>query len=60
MREWLEWNGHEFVEYDVDADAAAMARMTEVSGGQRMVPLLVEGGRVAQLGWQGRGCMVGG
>jgi len=23
MREWLEWKGTEFVEYDVEADAAA-------------------------------------
>jgi len=58
MREWLEWKGHEFVEYDVEADPAARARMIELSGGQRMVPTLVEDGRVTQIGWQGRGCVV--
>lgn len=59
MREWLEWRGCEFVEYDVEADKAAFERMHEVTGGQRMVPVLVEDGRVAQVGWQGRGCIVG-
>ena len=27
MREWLEWGGHEYVEYDVETDAEARARM---------------------------------
>jgi mycoredoxin len=58
MREWLEWRGCEFVEYDVEADKAAFEKMHEVTGGQRMVPVLVEDGRVAQVGWQGRGCIV--
>lgn len=43
MREWLEWKGYEFVEYDVDADHAARTRMLEISRGQRTVPLF--GGR---------------
>jgi arsenate reductase-like glutaredoxin family protein len=35
------------VEYfDVKADAAAMARFLELSGGERRVPLIVERGRV--------------
>ena len=59
LREWLEWNGREFVEYDVDLDPAALVRMRELTGGQRMVPVLVEDGRVVQIGWQGRGCVVG-
>jgi glutaredoxin 3 len=58
MREWLEWNGHEFVEYDVETDNAARARMIGISGGQRTVPILAENGTVAQIGWQGRGCIV--
>ena len=58
MREWLEWRGLEFVEYDVDADRAALCRMRELPGAQRMVPVLVEDGRVVQVGWQGRGCPV--
>jgi glutaredoxin 3 len=59
MREWLEWRGTEFVEYDVEADAAARERMREVAGGQRTVPVLVEDGKVQQIGWQGRGCVIG-
>lgn len=58
MREWLEWNGRAFVEYDVDADADARERLRRIAGGQRTVPILVEDGRVAQVGWQGRGCIV--
>jgi glutaredoxin 3 len=58
MREWLEWKRSEFVEYDVEADPAARSRMREISGGQRTVPILVEDGKVIQVGWQGRGCIV--
>lgn len=58
MREWLEWNGREFVEYDVEADAEAFHRMQAASGGQCMVPILIEDGAVSQIGWQGRGCVV--
>jgi glutaredoxin 3 len=32
--------------------------MREISGGQRTVPILVEDGKVVQVGWQGRGCIV--
>jgi hypothetical protein len=32
--------------------------MREVAGGQRNVPLLVEEGKVVQVGWQGRSCIV--
>jgi glutaredoxin 3 len=58
MREWLEWKRSEFIEYDVEADAAARRRMRELAGGQRSVPVLVENGKVVQVGWQGRSCMV--
>ena len=58
MRDWLEWKGSEFVEYDVEADPVARLRMREVAGGQRNVPLLVENGKVVQVGWQGRSCIV--
>ena len=58
MREWLEWVRSDFVEYDVEADAAARSRMRALAAGQRNVPLLVEGGRVVQVGWQGRSCIV--
>jgi glutaredoxin 3 len=58
MREWLEWKGREFIEYDIEADGAARARMLAISGGQRMVPVLVKDGTVVQTGWRGRGCVV--
>ncbi len=60
MREWLEFRGCEFVEYDVESDPAALERMKTLSGGQRSVPVLVEEGRVIQVGWQGRSCIAGG
>ncbi len=59
MREWLEWKRRDFVEYDVEADAEALKRMYELSGGQQTVPVLVEDGKAVQIGWQGRGCIVG-
>ena len=58
MRDWLEWKRSDFVEYDVEADATARRRMREVAAGQRNVPLLVEDGKVVQVGWQGRSCVV--
>jgi glutaredoxin len=58
MREWLEWKRSAFVEYDVEADPAARQRMRVLAAGQRSVPLLVEDGKVVQIGWQGRSCMV--
>ena len=59
MREWLEWKGYDYVEYDVEADRDARARMISLSGGQRTVPILAEDGDVVQVGWQGRGCVIG-
>jgi glutaredoxin 3 len=59
MREWLEWRGDDFVEYDVEADVEARRRMRTLSSGQRTVPVLVEDDKVVQIGWQGRGCIVG-
>jgi glutaredoxin 3 len=32
--------------------------MVTITGGQRTVPVLVEDGKVVQVGWQGRGCLV--
>jgi glutaredoxin len=59
MRDWLEWQRSEFVEYDVEADPEARGRMRALTPGLRTVPILVEDGRVIQVGWQGRSCMVG-
>jgi hypothetical protein len=36
----------------VRRDAAAMARFLELSGGERRVPLVLDGGRVT-IGWGG-------
>ncbi len=58
MRDWLEWKRSDFVEFDVEADPVARRRMRDVAGGQRSVPLLVEDGKVVQVGWQGRCCFV--
>ncbi|MDQ2817810.1 MAG: glutathione S-transferase N-terminal domain-containing protein [Candidatus Eremiobacteraeota bacterium] len=59
LREDLEWRRQSFVEYDVEADAEALQRMLTLTAGNRMVPVLVQDGRVAQIGWQGRGCYIG-
>jgi glutaredoxin 3 len=59
VRERLAWDGAEYVERDVEADAAARARLTELCGPNAMVPVLVEEGRVTQVGSGGRGCYVG-
>jgi len=60
MRESLEFRGAEFVEYDVDTDRAARERIRALAPGQRTVPILVENGKVTQVGWQGQGCMLPG
>ena len=58
MRDWLEWQRRDFIEYDVDIDATARQRLRELSAGQRSVPVLVEDNKVIQIGWQGRTCMI--
>lgn len=58
LRAELEWRGEVFVEYDVESDPAALERMLALTGGERLVPVLVRDGRVVQIGWQGRGCYV--
>ena len=57
-REDLEWRGVDFVEYDVERDPEAYERMIELTGGNRTVPVIVEGGKPAQAGWSGQGCFV--
>jgi glutaredoxin 3 len=58
VREELEWKRRVFVEQDVEADATALARLVALTG-QRAVPVLVEDGRVVQIGWEGRCCVLG-
>jgi glutaredoxin 3 len=57
-REDLQWRGIEFVEYDVDQDAQARARLLQLTGGTRTVPVIVEEGKPVQVGWMGRGCVI--
>jgi glutaredoxin len=58
-REQLDWDGTEYVEHDVEAEAGAHARLIELAGPIAIVPVLVEDGRVTQVGVDGRGCYVG-
>lgn len=58
-REWLEMRGVDFVEHDVDIDPDARVRWRAYAGPQRIVPVVVEDGRVTRVGWQGRGCAIG-
>jgi glutaredoxin 3 len=57
-REDLEWRGVDFVEYDVEKDREAYERMLGITGGNRTVPVIVQQGKPAQIGWMGRGCVV--
>ncbi len=57
-REDLEWRGTDFVEYDVETDENARARMLELTNGTRTVPVIVEEGKPVQIGWMGRGCTI--
>ena len=58
MREWLEFGRREFVEYDVEADTEARNRLRSIAPGVRTVPVLVEDGKILEVGFRGRGCMV--
>lgn len=58
LREWLEMRRRDFIEYDVERDAQARARMQTITGGQRTVPVLAEDGKAIEIGWRGRGCVI--
>ena len=58
LREHLVWNRVPFIEYDVERDGAARERLLALTG-QAVVPVLVENGRVKEIGWRGRCCTVG-
>ena len=58
VREWLEDRRADITEFDIEAAEAARERMRALAAGQRTVPVLVEAGRVVQVGWQGRSCVV--
>jgi glutaredoxin 3 len=57
-REDLEWRGIDFVEHDVEQDPEVYARMLELTGGNRTVPVIVEEGKPVQIGWMGQGCFI--
>jgi glutaredoxin len=59
LRESLEWSRREFLEYDIEADPEARKRLYSFDKSLRTVPVLVEDGKVIQVGWQGRGCAIG-
>ncbi len=56
LREELLWRKAAFVEYDVESDPEAFARLIEFCDGDRTVPVLIENDRVVQVGYEGRGC----
>lgn len=58
LRDDLEFRGVDFVEFDVERDAEALRRMQALCNGGGAVPVLVEDGRVAQIGYGGRSCYV--
>jgi mycoredoxin len=59
LREHLLWSGVPFVEHDVESDPAARARLLALTAGRAAVPVLVEAGRVKEIGWRGRSCALG-
>jgi len=59
LRESLEWSRRDFMEYDVEADSEARKRLRSFDSSLSTVPVLVEDGKIIQVGWQGRGCIVG-
>ena len=54
----LEWQNQDFVYYDVDEDIDALNQMLILTQNQRNVPVLVENGKVKQIGYQGRSCVL--
>ncbi|MDQ6825105.1 MAG: glutaredoxin [Candidatus Eremiobacteraeota bacterium] len=58
LREQLLFEGEEFVEYDVEANSEALARMLSLTGGNNMVPVLVHDAQIKEVGWNGSGCYV--
>lgn len=59
LREWLHWNRRDFVEYDIEIDMTARERLHALDSTLRTVPILVEDGNIIQVGWHGRGCVIG-
>jgi glutaredoxin 3 len=58
LREHLQWRKVVFTEFDVETDRTAFDRLVMLTQGRTAVPVLVEDGRVSEIGWRGRSCMV--
>ncbi len=58
LRDDLDFSGREFVEYDVERDAAARERLGTLCGSPLAVPVLVDDGKVVQVGMSGRSCYI--
>jgi glutaredoxin len=58
LREWLEWTRRRYREYDIETDPEARRRLRELDSSLHQIPVLVEDGKVVQVGWQGHGCPV--
>jgi len=58
MREWLEWKRTAFTEYDIETDPEARERVRAMAEAPFNVPILVQDGKIVQVGWQGRSCVV--
>jgi len=54
------WNGSAAISLSTTSRPTPLpvGRMRELAAGQRGVPVLVEDGKVVQIGWQGRSCFV--
>lgn len=50
-RDYYNENGIEFTEYDAQNDKRAQDEMLAVSGGDLVVPCIVENGEYIQSGW---------
>ena len=58
MREWLEWKRPDSWNTTSKPIPRPASACVKLAGGQRTVPVLVEDGKVIQVGWQGRSCVV--
>ncbi|MEZ5426382.1 MAG: Uxx-star family glutaredoxin-like (seleno)protein [Pyrinomonadaceae bacterium] len=50
-RDYYNENGIEFTEYDAQNDSRRKREMLEISGGDLVVPCIVENGEYIQSGW---------
>lgn len=50
-RDYYNENGIEYTEYDAQNDKERQSEMLSFSGGDRVVPVIVENGEYKQSGW---------